>query len=121
MITAIITLIENIEKAIDKKLFVCAISIDLQKAFDTVDHNILLQKLHHFGIRDLANNYLFSYLSNRKQMDLIMQHKFLDMMYHNDQPSPHPFLIYITDLHNSIKRSQPLNLAKRYMSIRYSK
>ena len=45
---AITTLIENIEKAIDNKLFVCEISIDLQKVFDTVDHNILLQKLHHF-------------------------------------------------------------------------
>ena len=36
---AIITLIKNIEKAIDNKLFVCGIFIDLQKAFDTVDHN----------------------------------------------------------------------------------
>ena len=45
---AITTLIENIEEAIDNKLFVCEISIDLQKVFDTADHNILLQKLHHF-------------------------------------------------------------------------
>ena len=43
---AIITLIENIGKAIDNKLFVYGIFIELQKAFDTVDHNILPHKLH---------------------------------------------------------------------------
>ena len=63
----IITLIENIEKAINNKLFVCGIFIDLQKTFDIVDHNILPHKLHHYGIRDLANNCFSSYLSNRKQ------------------------------------------------------
>ena len=41
--------------------------IDLKKAFDTVDHNILLSKLHYYGIRDLANNWFSSYLSSRKQ------------------------------------------------------
>ena len=41
---AVISLIENIEKAIDNKKFVCGVFVDLQKAFDTVDHNILLLK-----------------------------------------------------------------------------
>ena len=35
----VISLIENIEKAIDNKMFVCGVFVDLQKAFDTVDHN----------------------------------------------------------------------------------
>ena len=39
---AVISLIENIEKAIDNKMFVCGVFVDLQKAFDTVDRNILL-------------------------------------------------------------------------------
>ena len=60
---AIITFIENIKKAINNKLLVCGIIIDLQKAIDTIDHNTLLHKLHHFGIRDLANNWFSSYLS----------------------------------------------------------
>ena len=41
--------------------------IDLKRAFDTVDHNILFSKLHYYGIRDLANNWFSSYLSSRKQ------------------------------------------------------
>ena len=52
---AVIGLFENIEKAIDNKRFVCGVFVDLQKAFDTVDHNILLHKLSHYGIRDIAN------------------------------------------------------------------
>ena len=40
-----ISLIENIEKTIDNKTFVCEIIVDVQKAFDAVDHNILLYKL----------------------------------------------------------------------------
>ena len=58
---AVINLIENIEKAIiDNKIFVCGVFVDLQKAFDTVDHNILLHKISHYGIRDIANCW-FSY------------------------------------------------------------
>ena len=64
---AVISLIENIKKAIDNKMFVCGVFVDLQKAFDTVDHNILLHKLSHYGIRDIANCWFSSYLSNRKQ------------------------------------------------------
>ena len=64
---AIICLIDHIEMAMDNNLFIGGTFIDLQKAFDTVDHNILLHKLSHYGIRDLANSWFSSYLSNRKQ------------------------------------------------------
>ena len=50
-----INLIDNIESAIDNKQIVCGIFIGLQKAFDTVDHNILLQKVQHYGIRVIAH------------------------------------------------------------------
>ena len=64
---AVICLVENIEKAIDNKMFVCGVFVDLQKAFDTVDHNILPHKLSQYGIRDIANCWFSSYFSNRKQ------------------------------------------------------
>ena len=68
---AMISLLKNIEKAIDNKMFVCGVFVDLQKAFDTVDHNILLHKLSHCGIRDIANCWFSSNLCHRKQFGLI--------------------------------------------------
>ena len=41
--------------------------MDLQKAFNTVDHQILLAKLNHYGIRGVSNDWFKSYLSNRNQ------------------------------------------------------
>ena len=68
---ALIEITENIRKALDTGKFACGIFIDLQKAFDTVNHNILIDKLKHYGIRGIANNWFQSYLSNRTQFVLI--------------------------------------------------
>ena len=50
------------EYNMDKRLFSCGIFIDLKKAFDTVDHKIILQKLDHYGFRGHINIWLSSYL-----------------------------------------------------------
>ena len=52
---ALVNLVENIKKSLDNKTNVCGIFIDLQKAFDTVNHKILLDKLYHYSVRGQAH------------------------------------------------------------------
>ena len=58
---------EALMKAHDDGNFACGIFVDLQKAFDTKDHSILLSKLCHYGICGLANKWFQSYLADCKQ------------------------------------------------------
>ena len=53
--------------AVDNGKCTIGVFIDLKKAFDTVDHCILVTKLDHYGIRGVAKKWLSSYLENRKQ------------------------------------------------------
>ena len=53
---ALISLTETIRKYFDEEKFVGGIFVDLQKVFDTVEHDILLTKLEHYGDRGLAND-----------------------------------------------------------------
>ena len=55
---ALIDITENIRYALNNKKVACGIFVDLQKAFDTANHNILLYKLYHYGIRGIANTDL---------------------------------------------------------------
>ena len=64
---AIVDLHEYFLRQFEEDNTTCCIFLDLAKAFDTVNHNILLGKLEHYGIRGIPNKLITSYLRNRKQ------------------------------------------------------
>ena len=64
---ALTEFVEKVTSAIDKQESTIGVFIDLKKAFDTVDHKILLSKLQCYGIRGLALDWIKSYLANRSQ------------------------------------------------------
>ena len=65
--TALISMLENLKLSIDNKGFAGGVLIDLNKAFDTINHLLLIAKLHAYGFSKKALAVICSYLSNRKQ------------------------------------------------------
>ena len=60
-------LIDQVSNTFDNNNFFLGVFIDLSKAFDSVDHNIILEKLSMYGVKGNNLKWFHSYLSNRKQ------------------------------------------------------
>ena len=99
----LLDLCSDISAAIDNNEFAIGVFLDLSKAFDTVNHEILVKKLHHYGVRGLPLELFIDYLKNRRQFVSIGDFKSSLNVIKCGVPQgsnlgPLLFLIYINDI-----------------------
>ena len=104
---AITRLLSYVVNAFHEKIYCACFYLDLRKAFDTIDHSILLRKLSHYGFRGQCHEYLKSYYQNRKQYVYLNGFKSEVLTVVNGVPQgsilgPLCFSLYINDLPSAV-------------------
>ena len=114
---AIACMIDKITRAFDRKELTLAFFLDLSKAFDSINHSILLQKLNHFGIRGNALSWFDSYLNGRTQKVVLSgvvssnTNKISMGLPQGSILGPLLFLIFVNDFHDSLSHSNAIMYA----------
>ena len=119
---AICELISGIIKGKQDGMYTLAVFLDMSKAFDSLEHDVLLKKLYNYGIRGVAYNWFESYLSNRQmrvKCNVASNGKteysnYMNVTYGTPQGSclgPLIFLVFTNDLHRHLVYSSAILFA----------
>ena len=113
---ALLTFIDKVIQAIENGEYAIGVFLDFSKAFDTVDHKILLDKLDHYGIRGCALSWFRNYLSHRYQYVTYNGSQSSQQLIKCGVPQgfilgPLLFLVYISDLCIVCKSTEPVLFA----------
>ena len=105
----------NIATSFESKMNTLGIFLDFSKAFNIINHEILLNKLHHYGIRGTVNNWFKSYLIGKTQQVDYNSHvsniRTISSVLQGSILSPLLFIIYVNDFPNCLKFSSNLSFA----------